>query len=249
MTKFKTLALLFATALTMVSCSEEGLESGRGRLNVALSADDSAIELSRGSLGLTKPAAADFKLTILDSAGELVDEWTSLADFDETTLFNVGNYTAKVQYGSTLTEAFETPCFIGSQNYAILDDQTTNVTVNAYVANAVVRIDYTDAFYNYFADFSFTLTTAAGTKFQFPIGENRRAFIDPLDFSVAGTATTQTGSTINFEKSFSNIAAKTLYTVKFDVNSGNVGSATVTVTFNDEPVAEIPVDIELNDDL
>jgi hypothetical protein len=49
--------------------------------------------------------------------------------------------------------------------------------------------------------------------------------------------------------SFSNIVAKTLYTVKFDVNSGAVGSATVTISFNDEPVAEIPVDIELNDNI
>lgn len=247
MTKFKTLALLFAVALTVVGCSDEGLESGRGRVSVALSTDDTAIELSRGSLGLTKPAAADFALTISDATGEVVSEWNSIAEYDETTLYNVGNYSAKVTYGKTSVEAFETPCFEGTKEFAVLNEQTTEVKITAYVANAVVKIDCTDAFKNYFTDYSFKLTTAAGTEIPFVAGETRRAFIDPYTFSVAGSATTQTGSTIKISKEFSNIVAKTIYTVKFDVNSGNVGGATVTVSFNDEPVAEIPVDIELND--
>jgi hypothetical protein len=249
MTKFKTLALLFAAALAFVGCSENGSESGRGRASVALSADDSAIELSRASLGLSKPAAADFALTISDASGNVVSEWNSIADYDESTLYNVGNYSAKATYGKTSVEAFETPCFEGTKEFAIIDDQTTEVRITAYVANAVVKIDCTDAFKNYFTNYSFTLTTAAGTEIPFVAGETRRAFIDPYTFSVAGSATTQTGSTVKISKSFSNIVAKTLYTVKFDVNSGAVGSATVTISFNDEPVAEIPVDIELNDNI
>lgn len=249
MTKFKTLALLFAATLTMVGCSENGLESGHGRMSVALSTDDSAIDLTRGSLGLTAPAAADFALTISDATGEVLSEWTSIADYDEATLYNVGNYSAKATYGKTSVEAFETPCFEGTKEFAIINDQTTAVKITAYVANAVVKIECTDAFKNYFTDYSFTLTTAAGTEIPFVAGESRRAFIDPYTFSVEGSATTQTGSTVKISKSFTNIAAKTLYTVKFDVNSGNVGDATVTITFNDEPVAEIPIDIELNDEI
>ena len=247
MTKFKTLALLFAVALTAVGCSDEGVESGRGRMSVALSTDDTAIELSRASLGLTKPAAADFALTISDVNGEVVGEWASIAEYDESTLYNVGTYSAKATYGKTSVEDFESPCFEGTKEFAVLNDQTTEVKITAYVANAVVKIECTDAFKNYFTDYSFTLTTAAGTEIPFVAGETRRAFIDPYTFSVAGSATTQTGSTIKFSKEFSNIVAKTIYTVKYDVNSGNVGSTTVTVSFNDEPVAEIPVDIELND--
>lgn len=249
MTKFKTLALLFAVALTSVGCSEEGLESGRGRMSVALSTNDSAIELSRASLGLTKPVAADFALTISDATNEIIGEWTSLTDYDESTLYDVGNYTAKVKCGNTLNEAFETPCFEGSSEYAIVDDQTTFVKVIAFVANAVVKIECTDAFKNYFTDYSFTLITASDTKIPFVAGETRRAFIEPNTFTVEGSAKTQTGATINFDETFSNITASTLYTVKFDVNSGNVGSATVTVTFNDEVVEEIPVDIELSDEI
>lgn len=249
MTKFKTLALLFAAALTFVGCSESGLESGRGRISIALSTDDSANDLTRASLGLTAPAASEFALTIMDANGSVLSEWNTIGEYDEATLYDVGNYSAKATYGKTSTEAFETPCFEGTKEFAIINDQTTAVKITAYVANAVVKLDYTDAFKNYFADYTFTLTTAAGTSFEFTADETRRAFIDPYNFSVNGTATTQTGSTIEIKKDFTGIAAKTLYTVKFDVNSGNVGGATVTVTFNDEPVAEIPVDIELNDDL
>ncbi|MBR3800319.1 MAG: hypothetical protein IKK35_01340, partial [Rikenellaceae bacterium] len=82
MTKIKTLALLFAAALAMVGCSENGLESGQGRASVALSTDDSAIDLSRASLGLAKPAAADFALTISDATGNVLSEWNSIADYD-----------------------------------------------------------------------------------------------------------------------------------------------------------------------
>lgn len=249
MTKFKTLALLFAVALAFAGCSEEkGYESGRGRLNVALSTDDSAIDLTRASLGLTKPAAKDFSLTISDATG-VISEWNSIAEYDVTTLYDAGNYSATATYGSTAVEAFETPCFVGTKEFAIINDQTTTVKITAYVANAVVQVACTDAFKNYFPDYSFTLTTAAGTEIPFVAGETRRAFIDPYNFTVTGSATTQTGSTVKIEKSFSGIVAKTLYTVKFDVNSGNVGGATVTISFNDEPVAEIPVDIELNDEI
>jgi hypothetical protein len=188
-------------------------------------------------------------LSAITDATGVIGEWNSIAEYDVTTLYNVGNYSATATYGSTAVEAFETPCFIGTKEFAIINDQTTTVKITASVANAVVQVACTDAFKNYFTGYSFALTTAAGTEIPFVAGETRRAFIDPYTFTVTGSATTQTGSTVKIEKSFSGIVAKTLYTVKFDVNSGNVGGATVTISFNDEPVAEIPVDIELNDAL
>lgn len=249
MIKLKHLALFFTAALTTVSCSEKGLDAGHGRMRIALSADDSAIELTRASLGLNKPTAAEFSLTIMDETGEVVGEWDSIAAYDEATLYNAGNYAAKARYGRTSIEAFETPCFEGTQAFTIVDDQTTSVEITAYVANAIVKIEYTDAFKNYFSDYSFTMTTAAGSQLPFAADETRRAFIQPDRFSMTGSATTQTGTRVPISKEFTNIAAKTLYTIKFDVNAGNVGNATITVSFNDEPVAEIPIDIELNDHL
>ena len=247
MINLRTLILSCAIALTAVGCSDKELEAGRGRMRVALSADDSTLELTRASLGLNTPAAADFALTVFDATGEVVGEWTSLADYDEASVYNVGNYSAKATYGKTSIEAFETPCFEGTKEFAILNDETTQVEITAYVANAVVKIECTDAFKNYFTAHNFVLTTAAGTELSFPADETRRAFIQPDSFRVTGTATTQTGSAVTINKEFSNLVAKTLYIVKFDVNSGNVGSATITISFNDEPVAEIPVDIELNE--
>lgn len=247
MIKFRTLALPLIAVLTTVSCSDNSLESGRGRMSVQLSADDSTVELTRASLGLDKPTAADFALTIADATGEILSEWTSIADYDESINYNVGNYSAKATHGSTSVEAFETPCFEGIEEFTILNDQTTPVVINASIANAVVKIEWSDAFKNYFTDYTFTLTTAAGTEIPFVADETRRAFIDPSTFRVTGTATTQTGASVQINKEFTNIVARTLYTIKFDVNGGNVGSATITISFNDEPVAEIPVNIELND--
>lgn len=246
MIKIRLSALLLAL-LSVAGCStEKTSEQGRGTLAVSLAADDSTIDLSRASLGLTLPAAGDFALTVSNSAG-IVGEWDKLSQYDATKTYDTGNYTASVAYGSTAVEAFETPCFAGSKDFVILNDQTTSVTVPATIANAVVRIACTDNFAAYFPEYSFTLATARGTSIPFVQGETRRAFIDPYDFTVTGTALTQTGASVNIEKSFTGIAAKTLYTVRFDVNSGNVGGATVTITFNDQPVAEIPVDIELNE--
>ena len=111
----------------------------------------------------------------------------------------------------------------------------------------MVTIDCTDNFKNYFPDYEFALATAAGNSIPFVKGESRRAFIAPATFTVTGTAKTQTGTEVPISKTFNGISAKTLYKVLFDVNSGNIGGATITISFNDQPVAEIPIDIELNE--
>ncbi len=243
------LSALLLAVLAVTGCSTENkMEQGRGSIVVSLAADDSTIDMSRASLGLTAPAAGDFALTVSNAAG-VVGEWPKLSQYDTATTYDAGNYTASVSYGSTSVEAFETPCFAGQKEFAIIGGETTSVSIRASIANAVVRVACTDNFASYFPEYSFTLNTARGTALSFPRGETRRAFIDPYDFTISGTAKTQTGASVNIEKSFTGINPKTLYTVRFDVNSGNVGGATVTITFNDQPVAEIPVDIELNDDL
>lgn len=247
MIQFKTWTPILFAALALAGCAEKGLESGQGRISIALSADDTTLALTRASLDLDKPAAADFSLTIADDTGTTIGEWASIADFDESAEYPVGNYLAKASHGNTMQEDFETPCFEGTQAFTLLKDQTTSVIINASIANAVVTLDWTDAFRNYFSDYAFTLITATSTELPFAAGETRRAFIHPGTFRVTGTATTQTGSSIQINKEFTDIAARTLYQITFDVNGGNVGSATVTISFNDEPVAEIPINIELND--
>jgi len=247
MIRHKMTTVLLGTALLLAGCSAEKAKQGTtGTMAVRVETEDSAIEISRASLGLTLPSSDEFSLTVSNSSGE-VGTWSTLASYDESTPYEAGSYTAQVTYGSTATEAFETPCFTGSKAFNIVAEQLTQVSIPASIANAVVTIDCTDNFKNYFPDYEFALATTAGNSIPFVKGESRRAFIAPATFTVTGTAKTQTGTEVPISKTFNGISAKTLYKVLFDVNSGNIGGATITISFNDQPVAEIPIDIELNE--
>lgn len=96
--KIRLSALLLAV-LAVTGCSTENkMEQGRGSIAVSLAADDSAIDMSRASLGLTVPAAGDFALTVSNAAG-VVGEWPKLSQYDTATTYDAGNYTAYLRSG------------------------------------------------------------------------------------------------------------------------------------------------------
>ena len=100
------------------------------------------------------------------------------------------------------------------------------------LANCLVKIATTDAFRNYYSDYSFTLTTQAGTSIPFVKGETRAAFVDATGFSLSGTLTNQAGkeqSLVNVE--FKNLNSASCYTLNID--APNIGSGTISISFDD----------------
>ena len=126
-----------------------------------------------------------------------------------------------------------------------------NVEITASIANAIVKVETTENFERYFeGGYTLTLTTAAGNEFPLT-AKSDLLFIAPANFTISVTATKQAaqsgkeGAVVELAYDATEVAAQTLYTVKFDV--AEAGSATLTITLNETLVESIEIDQELND--
>lgn len=240
---FKALVLVLAALPLVASCTEcsEGLE---GTVSFQVSSDEEITLATKSSVSsfTTLPSTENFTLAVVNSA----DETIPVSDPKAVVSLPAGSYTAKASYGSADEEGFDKPYFVGEQAFSVNGGQTSNVTVKTKLGNAIVRFEYSESFRKYYTDYSFTLTTGKGTQISFPASETRAAFVDAYLIKVKGTLTSQGGKTVAFpEKEYKGLDAATCYTVKFDAS--NVGSSSVTISFNDS-VEDVDLgELDLND--
>lgn len=241
-------SLILLVVLATASCNKtEAPEKGKGSVAFAVQTQMEITDVTRSNISdiTALPDEEDFSLTITDSENQVVRN----VSVDETTgdyVLDAGDYTATAKYGDIATEGFDKPCFTGNTAFTIEGGDNKSVSIPVTLSNAIVKVACTEMFEKYYPDYSFKITTAAGTVIDFPKGENRGAFIDAYKFTIDGTLTNQGGSEKTFSKTYeSGINPATCYTVTFDAS--NVGGADVTITFNDTTETVDLGDIELND--
>lgn len=239
--------LLLALGAAAGCKKTEAPAADTGSITFAVAAQQEVADVTRSQISdiTDLPAAADFTLTITDAQKKTV--WSgTIAQMTEPYTIAAGEYTATAQYGSVSDEGFDKPCFTGSMPFTINGGDSKQITIPVSLANAIVKVSCTDMFRNYFSDYSFKITTAAGTQIDFPKSETRGAFIDAYKFTIDGTLTNQGGTAQSFNKTYdTGINPATCYTVTFDASS--VGGTSITVTFNDTTETIDLGDIELND--
>lgn len=251
MKKFFTIASLLA--LTLSACSKEAAKSeqeGKGQVTISCVAETTVAD-TRANISCTTPAAEDFALEIEGVGHTYSKEYASIAEFNADNYLHLGNYKATVVAGDIAEEGFNKPAFVGSEEFVVEARKDVNVEITASIANAIVKIETTENFERYFeGGHTFTLTTAVGN--EFPItAQSDLLFIAPANFTISGTATKQAaqsgkeGAVVELAYDATEVAAQTLYTVKFDV--AEAGSATLTITLNETLVESIDIDQELND--
>ena len=103
---------------------------------------------------------------------------------------------------------------------------------------------FTEAFNNYYSDYTFKLTRGETTIATFNKGETKAAFVDPWKFKLEGTLVGEM-KTSTFSKDYSNLSEATAYTFNFELT--NVGGAAITIKFNDTVETIELGDYELND--
>lgn len=240
------ITLTVLVAATACSKSEAPI-GGKGMVAFSVATQQEITDVTRSNISdiTTLPSTEDFTLSITDTERQIVRD----INIDEVTgdyILDAGTYIATAQYGDVADEGFDKPCFSGSTTFTIEGGSTKIVELPVALANTIVKVSCTDMFKKYYPEYSFLITTAAGTVIDFPKEESRGAFIDAYKFTIEGTLTNQGGSQKTFSKSYdSSINPATCYTVTFDAS--NVGGTTITVTFNDT-VEEVDLgDIELND--
>lgn len=236
---FGIMALLLA-----ISCTKSHTE-GTGQVTFVLDSNLEIADQTKSSLTqyTTLPDSQDFIITITDASSTSV--WSGkIADWDSTTLLKAGQYTVSASFGSVENEGFGKPCFAGSADFVIVDEQTTEVKIEANLANTVVLVNCTDNFKNYYDNYSFKLTRDGSEIASFAKDDTRAAFVDGYKVTFSGSIISGS-KTLTFSKDYSNLKAATAYTMLVD--AANVGNSTITVTFNDTVETIELGDIELND--
>lgn len=247
--------LLTVAGLGLIACSDDnpwrGVEGEGGiRLKLQASGDvKDAIPLLRsGAPDFEVPEVEDFSVSLENIATGEVKTWDSLTSFNSQSSFATGSYTLTAFYGSIEDEGFEKPCFQGSTEVTVLESRQADVEVLATLANAMVSVEYTDKFKNYFKSWTPTVHSEGHAYIVFPQDETRPAFIAPGEVSLSIEVTNPSGKSVTLQPAAFPAEARHHYHVTFDVNQGATGDQQLQIVFDDSVETE-DVMIDLTDEL
>lgn len=227
------------------SCSEDpGYSGNTGSVRPLVDLDRTVTTPREGRATHTlegAPTAADLSLRLTASDGSFSREWAAVADFDAAEQFKVGTYTLEAWHGTAGAEGFECPYFYGSTEVRVQDASTTEVALTASLSQAMVAVEYTEAFRSYMTDWSATVNTVAYVQ-----SETRPVFLTPGTVTVNVSFTKPNGKKgENFKVAEFTASAKKYYKVTVDLNNGEVGGAAIVVTYSDDMEdVEVPINID-----
>jgi len=234
---------LFLTFALLAACSIKETPAGEGTVSISLDPNVDILDQTKGNVSQygTVPEPADFMLTITNYSSQVA--WIGkYTDFDPETKFNVGTYTAKVESGNPNEEGKNKPCFSATEQFDIVNLETTPVTLSPKLSNCIVKVAAGNYVKNYFTSWAFAITTGAGNVFD-NVAESDSFFIDAFKFDLKGTFQTAAGKKVELKKTFSGLQAATCYSVVVDVD--NVAGNSFTIKFNDQ-VETIKIEEDLN---
>lgn len=233
-----------------VSCAEDfgGYGSGSGHIAPLVGIDTETTgtpqTLSRADGTISRE---DLSLRLTKADGSYTKTWDKLSDFSSEEAFPVGDYTLAAFYGNPEQQGFELPAYYGEQTLKIADGETTSVALTASLANSMFSITYTDTFKEYMQSWSASLLTGNG-QIDIEADENRPVYVTSGEVTVKVSVTKPSGLSATFEVAKVTANPRYHYHVNIDVNNGNVGDASLTVTF-DETLNQETVDIDISDKL
>ena len=232
------------TLVLAVSCAKTQSATS-GQVMFVVSSDQQVADVTKSKVSdyTSLPEAADFIITI---TGE-ESSWTGkVSEWSTETALHAGEYSVTATYGSLDAEGFDKPFFEGSETFEIKggEEEPVAVSIPVSLGNAVVKMEFTDWFKNYYPEYTFKLTRDGSDIVTFTKGETRAAFVDPWKFNLEGTLTAET-KTNTINKTYSNLEVATAYTFRFDVS--NAAGTSITIEFNDTVETVELGDCELND--
>jgi hypothetical protein len=235
-----------ATMALFTACADDtpGGGSGRGKLVPAVELDASVEKPARSGDDARGgvPDVASLKLRMTSADGSYSREWESLADFGSEQEFKIGNYTFEAWYGTADSEGFDCAYYHGSEPVKIQDSKTTTVSLTASLKQAMVSVNYTEAFRNFMTAWSATVGSTVVVA-----DETRPVYVVPGETVVTIDFTKPNGLKGNdYEVARFQAMAKTHYTVTVDVNNGEVGDAMLVITY-DEGMETVTHTIDISD--
>lgn len=245
-----------ALLTTLSSCSDtfdpSSTSDRQGRILVSVGLDK---EVAAPRAMSKAPATAadaisvsDLKLRLSSTDGAYTQTWESVDQMPVSAEYPVGAYLFEAFYGDEAAEGFESPYYYGSQSLTVLENKSTPVSLTASLANSMVTVIYTDAVKDYFANVSGQVESSTGMKTAYPTDETRAVYVKPGSTTVSVDVTKQSGVAAKLSPVTFNAEPRHHYTVTFDVNGGETGKGTLTVTFN-SALEEEEVLIDLSDEI
>lgn len=239
----------------LASCANEapwGGSRGKGGIDLKLTADadvkDALPSVRAVAPELVAPDVTDFSIEMRNLDTDQVQTWRTLEEFNSVEGFDVGSYTLTASYGNENECGFNKPYFKGVAAVNVLEGRETSVEVTAQLANVMLSVDYTDAFKNYFSDYSVIAHTDGHANVVFGKNETRAGFLPFGDVTLQVKLTNPSGKSVTITPAEFPAVARHHYHVTFDVNADPFGSATLTVVFDDSTTKE-NVTFSLNDEL
>lgn len=231
----------------LVSCTKDEPQSSlEGRIDVKVSTDQTLLgEASRSGEEKTIPDINDFGLTIESLDGKVFNSWESFSEFRPVSVA-IGTYTVTASYGDVDAEGFDAISYQGSTNVEVRKEETAEASVTCIINKAKVSINYTDEFKSYFTSYSSYISSSKGNKVTFSANESQGAYFVPgslgvyLEVTRQGVSQKVTLSPKNFTAE-----AKHEYRLTMDVDAS---TASLKITFNDNPSSEQNVEINISDE-
>ncbi len=245
-------SLAAGTLLLLAGCASDTPDSpsgATGTISARVKADPAvhdAVPRLRSDQAARVPSPSDFALTLAKADGSYSDTWQKLSDFPTNRGFAVGAYTLEASYGSLDTEGFDAPYFYGVSDIHVVEGGNTEAEVTARLANTMVSLEYTEAFRNFFKEYSGQLHSAGGDFITMTSADVRPVYLRPGQVTLTISIVKQNGLSANIEAASFEALPQHHYHLSLDVNNGETGEGALTVRFDDSVVAE-DIEIDLSD--
>ena len=260
---FKLFLPLTALAMLVASCQDDnkGLTKGQGTISPEFTIDYSVTNprtMSRAENGKetvpNAPELSSFSFHLWKDDGKFDKTYTGLGDFVDAQ-FPVGAYSLEAFSGDIEEEGLGKPYFAGSTTFNVYDGEQAKPTLVAKLANTAVSVEYTEAFINYFTAYSTEIHSSNGTNYiTMPElttagTESEWAYVKPGNVDINITVTKQNGVSGTVKAAtIENALPATHYHVTIDANGGEVGNATISVSFDASTEVE-PIEIDVSGDI
>ena len=260
---FKLFLPLTALAMLVASCQDDnkGLTKGQGTISPEFTIDYSVTNprtMSRAENGKetvpNAPELSSFSFHLWKDDGKIDKTFTRLGEFVDAQ-FPVGAYSLEAFSGDIEEEGLGKPYFAGNTTFNVYDGEQAKPTLVAKLANTAVSVEYTEAFMNYFTEYSTEIHSSNGTNYiTMPElttagTESEWAYVKPGNVDINITVTKQNGVSGTVKAAtIENALPATHYHVTIDANGGEVGNATISVSF-DASTAFEPIEIDVSGDI
>lgn len=232
---------------------EEASSTGYGTMKLNLVASSELIELGDSAVKAATrtiediPDVNNFELYMYNSTGTLAGHWDSFSQFDPEQKISVAQYKLQAVYGDKDEEGYNRPYYEGSTDIQIRDREVSTAEIICKLANTKLTVNCSEAVKKYFSTFSMNVVSAKGTKIAISKETSLPVYLQPGTIILSAEFKKQNGTEGKVELlRVTDSKAQQHYVVGVDVNDGNVGGATLEVTYHTVK-EEIVVPIDLSD--